>query len=190
MKKVLPVILASVALLGGAGCASTQPEGDTIPTPPVQEEKKVVENTIPSQKTMPNSPQEKAQAIDAQIASLKVSTFALPVATQGITKREMSGAVNEENTGKITLTTEGAATVKESYYFDKGMLVGAVVETSAAGETSKKEMYFENKKAVAFLSNGKDDMSNKNLSYLEEQYAADAQTALDTFTMKKQVSGE
>lgn len=192
MKKVLPVVLASVALLGGAGCASTQPESDTIQTPPAQEEKKVVENTIPSQKTMPNSPQEKVQAIDAQIASLNIvlPKFPLPVATQGITKREMSGNISEESTGKVTIITEGAATVKESYYFDKGMLVGAVVETSAAGETSKKEMYFENKKAVAFLSNGKDDMSNKNLSYLEEQYVADAQTALDTFTMKKQVSGE
>lgn len=189
MKKFLPVVLMSVAILGGAGCASTTSVDDTVDTVPIQEDSTVNTNSQ-NQKTMPNSPQEKVQAIDSEVASLKVSTFALPIANASITKRELRGALTAENTGKVTMTTEGMATVKETYYFDKGVLVAALSETTAAGETTKKEMYFENKKAVSFLSNGVDDMKNKNLQYLEEQNLSGSESALNDFVMKKQVSGE
>ena len=192
MKKYLPVVLLGATLLAGAGCSS-QPVvvvDDNVDIAPVQEQKSVQNNSLPTQKIMPNSQQEKIQSVDAQIASLKVSTFALPIANASITKRELSGALTADNTGKVMMTTEGMATVKDTYYFDKGVLVAALSETTAAGETNKKEMYFENKKAVSFLSNGVDDMKNKNLQYLEEQNLSGSESALNDFVMKKQVSGE
>ncbi len=152
---------------------------EKVETPSAVVQKEILSNTIKV------SPDNIVTSIEKQIASEKMFTYQLPIANSVIMKREVSGFLDGEKTGKVSRVTVGVATVNEYYYYVKGELAAVNIETVVEGEKKINEMIFKNDKIVSFKNDGVDDMKNEYLSTLEEGTVADGTALLDEFVDRK-----
>lgn len=182
MKKIIPGVILCMLTLSGCGQNSENSVSkidEKVKTPSAFVQKEIPSNTIKF------SSNNIVSSIEKQIASEKMYTYQLPIANSVITKREVSGFLDGEKTGKISRITVGVATVNEYYYYIKGELVATNIETVAEGEKKIKEMIFQNNKIVSFKNDGVDDLKNPYLLDLENGTVADGMALLDEFVDRK-----
>lgn len=140
--------------------------------------------------------EEKVIQLDAFLASQKMFSYDLPNASTVITKREISGYLDANKSGKITRTVVGLATVAEHFYYEKGTLIFVRVDTespseSGTGKTKQiQEMHFVDGKMLVHLQDGKlvDDASINQ--FVEQQSLKDAEFILNDFVMRKEMASD
>lgn len=159
-----------------------------MPVQPPQEQKRIEQKVITT-----NSMENNIQNIDALVAAKELFTYQLPIANSVITKREVSGYLDAEKTGKISKVEIGMGEVKDEYYFEKGILVFLRTTTQftvdGKADTQVREMSFENGKMVKHMKNAQVVTDTSNNASLEEQSITDAATLFEEFEMKKELNG-
>lgn len=182
MKKFFPILVVSLFIFSGCGQTSENSVStvdEKVETPPVVVQKEISSNTIKV------SPDNVVGSIEKQIASKEMFTYELPIANSVITKREVSGFLDDEKTGKISRVTVGVASVNEFYYYEKGQLVAANIEAILEGKKQLKEIILKGNKIVSYKNDGVESMGDSYLSTLEEEILADGEKILTEFVDRK-----
>lgn len=190
MKKFIPGVVLCVLTLSGCGHRSNNslvPVDEKVETPQI-----ILQKELPSN-TMKESSNTIVASIEAQIASKEFFTYQLPIANTVITKREVSGYLDADKTGKISKVEIGMGEVKDEYYFEKGALVFLRTTTQftvdGKVDIQVREMSFENGKMVQHTYNSEAVTDTSNDASLEQQGTTDAVALLEEFEMKKELNG-
>lgn len=183
MKKFAPIF--AISLLALSGCAVPKAPEQVV----TQQDQQVEEQQENLQKITIDSMQNNIQAIETLIASEQMYTYQLPIANSDITKREVSGFLNAEKTGKISKVEIGLGELIDEYYFEKGVLIFLRTTTQftvdGKADTQIREMNFESGKLVKHIRNGESvNDTSKNL-FIEEQSITEAEAILSEFSDRK-----